>query len=124
MSSIIFTPRLNRAITVAGQAHRFQKRKSSGIPYICHPFAVMVIASQTTSDEDILIACLFHDILEDVPEEFGLEAMAEEFGSEVVEIVQGVTKNDRLGDWWKVSEGYFKTLESASDKTLVVCLAD
>ncbi len=122
---MIFTPRLEKAITVAARAHREQTRKGSDIPYIIHPFSVMAIAGEVTSDEDTLIACLFHDIIEDVPEEYSEARMRQEFGDRVTDIVRGVTKDDTLGDWYAVSKGYLQHLElKASDESVIVSAAD
>ena len=70
---INYTQRLEHAINIATFAHRNQKRKSE-LPYIVHPFSTMLIASNVT-EEDVLIACLFHDIFEDVPEEYSRQQM-------------------------------------------------
>lgn len=94
-----FTPKIERAINTAAYAHRHQTRKGSDVPYIVHPFGVMLIASQATADEDTLIACLLHDILEDVPEEYSKQQMLRDFGESVVAIVEGVTKNSTLPEW-------------------------
>jgi (p)ppGpp synthase/HD superfamily hydrolase len=94
-----FTPRIEQAINKAAYAHRNQMRKGSDLPYITHPFGVMCIASQATADEDTLIACLFHDIFEDVPEEYPRHAMVADFGENVVAIVEDVTKNTSLDSW-------------------------
>ena len=119
------TPRLNKALHVAAWAHRNQTRKGGDIPYIVHPFAVMTIAATATENEDVLIACLFHDIIEDVPEEYSREQMLTEFGERVVKIVDGVTKNDNIAEWQARSEAYLAHLEhDASDESVLVSCAD
>jgi (p)ppGpp synthase/HD superfamily hydrolase len=120
-----FNTRIDRAIKIAGVAHRKQKRKGSDIPYIIHPFAVMTIASEATDDEDTLIACLLHDTIEDVPEEYSKEQMRKDFGGNVVKIVEGVTKDDTLKSWKERSDSYLKHLEEqASDESVMVSCAD
>lgn len=120
-----FTPRLELAIQKATLAHAKQKRKGGNIPYIIHPFSVMCIASETTDDEDILIACLFHDILEDVPEEYPRQTMRAEFGDRVVDIVDGVTKDSSLKEWKARSKAYLDHLEhQASNESVLVSCAD
>jgi (p)ppGpp synthase/HD superfamily hydrolase len=64
---IAFSSRLNHAIRVATRAHEGQFRKGSDTPCIAHPMAVAMITQQYLEDEDLFIAALFHDILEDVP---------------------------------------------------------
>ena len=71
------SPRLIRAINTAAWAHRDHVRKGTDIPYISHIFGVMHLVSEVTDDEDVLIAALFHDILEDVPEELSLIHISE-----------------------------------------------
>ncbi len=119
------TPRLQQAVCIAAMAHRNQTRKGSEIPFIIHPFSVMCIASQVTDDEDVLIACLFHDILEDVPEEYPKENMRREFGDLVVETVEGVTKDESIPDWHDRCRAYLDHLEHrANNGAVVVCAAD
>lgn len=117
--------RLEKAIRVAAKAHRNQKRKGSDIPYIIHPYSVMLIAKEVTDDEDTLIACLFHDIIEDVPDEYSEVHMRQEFGDRAADIVLGVTKDSSLKDWQERSEAYMNHLEhQASDESVVVSASD
>ena len=78
------TPRLMRAIDTAAVSHRDHVRKGSGIPYVAHLYAVMHLVSQATGDEDVLIAALLHDTLEDVPEVYPEARMRAEFGECIV----------------------------------------
>lgn len=125
---INFTPRLDRAIKTASWAHerQGQHRKGTDIPYIIHPFGVMLIASQATDDEDILIACLFHDILEDVDDNiYNRKLMLSEYGERVTNIVNGVTHDVLIHDWRTRSEAYLEHLENfASDESIIVSAAD
>ena len=122
---ITMTPRLSTAINKATWAHRNQTRKGSGLPYILHPYSVMCIAGQATSDEDTLIACLMHDVIEDVPEEYSADQMRADFGDRVLDIVLGVTKNDSLPNWQDRADAYLHHLEhEASDESVIVSCAD
>jgi (p)ppGpp synthase/HD superfamily hydrolase len=98
------TPRLEKAIRTATIAHKEQKRKGSDTPYIIHPYSVMCIAANATQDEDILIACLLHDILEDVSDKYPRKQMVKDFGDRVASIVDGVTKDSSLPDWQSRAE--------------------
>ncbi len=119
------TPRLAKAIRIATITHQEQKRKGSDTPYIIHPYSVMCIAANATQDEDILIACLFHDILEDVPDKYPRERMVKDFGERVAIIVDGVTKDITLPDWQGRADAYLEHLEhKASDESLIVSCAD
>ncbi len=125
---IKFTERLDKAIRIASWAHEqaHEHRKGGDIPYIIHPFGVMLIAGSVTDDEDILIACLLHDVLEDVPSKiYDEEKMQKDFGDKVLNIVKDVTKDRSLSDWYEVSKNYLNHLEfKACDEAIIVSVAD
>ena len=85
--------RVKCAFVVARDAHEGQFR-SSGEPYITHPVAVACIIAEMKLDHEAVIAALLHDVIEDTP--YTEEQLAEEFGASVAEIVQGVSKLDKL----------------------------
>nr|WP_218958709.1 bifunctional GTP diphosphokinase/guanosine-3',5'-bis pyrophosphate 3'-pyrophosphohydrolase [Ursidibacter maritimus] len=85
--------RVKRAFVVARDAHEGQFR-SSGEPYITHPVAVACIIAEMKLDHEAVMAALLHDVIEDTP--YTEEQLAEEFGASVAEIVQGVSKLDKL----------------------------
>lgn len=116
--------RLMRGIAVASRAHDGHYRKGSGVPYISHPMAVMLIAASVTNDEDVLLAALFHDILEDVPENYSRAEMKDEFGPRVVEIVDGVTKDSSLPSWQERADAYLEQLSRGSAESIIVAAAD
>lgn len=125
---INFTERLNKAIIVSATAHDKQKqyRKGTEIPYVIHPYGVMLIAGNATDDEDTLIGCLLHDILEDVKAiHYNADNMRNDFGDKVLRIVQDVSKNDTIRDWHDRSRAYINHLENkACDEAVVVSAAD
>lgn len=116
--------RLMRGIAIASRAHDGHYRKGSGVPYISHPMAVMLIAASVTNDEDVLLAALFHDILEDVPENYSRAEMKDEFGLRVVEIVEGATKNSSLPSWQERADAYLEQLSRGSAESIIVAAAD
>ena len=120
----VASPRLIQAINTAACAHRDHVRKGTDIPYVSHVVGVMHLVSQVTDDEDLLIAALFHDILEDVPEEYSPQRMAEEFGDRVVELVRGVTKDSTLSSWQDRSDAYLAHLCEADDGSVLISAAD
>ena len=85
--------RIRRAFDFAVAAHAGQKRKD-GSPYVTHVIAAATIAAQMGLDDDALIAALLHDVLEDT--EIGYDELAHEFGKDVADIVEGVTKLTRV----------------------------
>lgn len=116
--------RLMRGIATASRAHDGHYRKGSGVPYISHPMAVMLIAASVTNDEDVLLAALFHDILEDVPENYSRAEMEDEFGPRVATIVDGVTKNSSLPSWQERADAYLEQLSRGSAESIIVAAAD
>ena len=85
--------RIQAAFRYADDAHLGQFRKS-GEPYITHPLAVATILAEWHLDAATICAGLMHDVLEDTG--VAKIEMAEQFGIEVTEIVDGVSKLDKL----------------------------
>ena len=84
---------LELAFSVASKAHLGQKRKS-GEDYITHPVAVAGILVDLGMDLATINAALLHDTVEDTG--LTIESIAKDFGKEVSELVDGVTKLDKL----------------------------
>jgi len=84
---------LKQAYQVARDAHEGQMR-TSGEPYITHPVAVARILADMRLDHETLMAALLHDTIEDTP--VTKEELSELFGESVGELVEGVSKLDKL----------------------------
>ncbi|HVQ32471.1 MAG TPA: HD domain-containing protein, partial [Lysobacter sp.] len=84
---------LRKAWSVGAAAHVGQTRKS-GEPYITHPVAVATVLAEERLDVETLIAAILHDTIEDTP--LTRAAIAKEFGETVADLVDGVTKLDKL----------------------------
>ncbi len=84
---------LKHAYSVAHQAHDGQMR-SSGDPYITHPVAVARNLADMHLDHETLMAALLHDVIEDT--DLTKDQLAELFGNTVAELVEGVSKLDKL----------------------------
>lgn len=82
-----------RAFEVAVEAHAGQLRKS-GEAYITHPVAVAEILGELGMNTPTIVAALLHDTVEDTP--YSLVQLRADFGSEVADLVDGVTKLDRV----------------------------
>ena len=82
-------PRIEAAYELAKKAHEGQVR-SSGDQYISHPIAVAVILVGLGMDSDTIIGGLLHDVVEDTS--VTLEDIEKQFGADVAELVDGVTK--------------------------------
>ncbi len=85
--------RLGRAYDIAEACHEGQFRKS-GDPYITHPLAVATILAELGMDTTTVIAALLHDTVEDT--DYSLGDVESEFGVEVANLVDGVTKLDKV----------------------------
>ncbi|WP_131767194.1 RelA/SpoT family protein [Candidatus Protofrankia californiensis] len=81
------------AYEVANRQHAGQMRHS-GDPYITHPLAVTEILAELGVDTTTIVAALLHDTVEDTG--YTLEAAAADFSPEVANLVDGVTKLDKM----------------------------
>ncbi len=117
---------LNKAFKFAIYAHKNQKR-DEGVPYIIHPVAVAKILTDLKLDSATITTGLLHDTIEDTKVTY--ETVKKEFGEEVANLVEGVTKISALED--KASDNSkaenFRKLIIATSKdirVLLVKLAD
>ena len=85
--------RVRQAYQTGARAHEGQKRQS-GEPYITHPVAVAGILAEIGMDAETIIAAILHDTLEDTP--LSRAEIETAFGATVAELVDGVTKLDKL----------------------------
>ncbi len=84
---------VREALEFSQAAHQGQKRQS-GDPYVTHPIAVARILTTLRLDVQAIIAALLHDVVEDT--EVTAEQVAEKFGKPVAELVDGLSKLDRI----------------------------
>ncbi|WP_342271149.1 HD domain-containing protein [Candidatus Tisiphia endosymbiont of Parasteatoda lunata] len=112
-----------KAIKLIKKYHAKQKRKS-GEPFYLHPIAVTKILLQFTFDEDILLAALLHDVVEDTP--MSLSKIEAIFNPTVAALVSGVTKFDQTKEKLKLSkyENILKLLEQEDTRVLMIKIAD
>ena len=87
------TSMIEKAYRTACEAHKDQKRKS-GEPYVIHPLCVAIILADLEMDKETIVAGLLHDIVEDT--DITGEMLREQFGEEVEQLVDGVTKLGKL----------------------------
>lgn len=87
--------KIDEAIIFATNCHEGQFRKLTRIPYILHPLEVSTIISSFTTDEDVIIAGLLHDVIEEC--EVDPKEIKDRFGVRVSSLVQSETE-DKLSD--------------------------
>lgn len=85
--------KLDNAIIYATKQHKGQVRKREGTPYILHPLETAAIAYELTKDEDVVIAAILHDTVEDT--DATIEDIENLFGPRVAELVASETENKR-----------------------------
>ena len=83
--SVKLGPRFQRAFNFAARKHAGQTRKASTIPYIAHLMGVASLVLEFGGDEDLAIAALLHDVVEDCGGAPMLKEIRRRFGSRVAE---------------------------------------
>ena len=124
-----YTTLIQKAIRFSIKTHEVyqkQKRKGKDIPYITHPLIVGMILARAGASEDVIIAGILHDTIEDsVPEKKVTKAMiAERFGDTVAGIVDDVTEQDKDLPWEERKREALEHIEKLQNDSLLVKSAD
>jgi (p)ppGpp synthase/HD superfamily hydrolase len=119
-------PRFLRAFEFAAEKHAGQTRKASTIPYIAHLMGVASLVLEAGGDEDLAIAALLHDVVEDCGGMPILKEVGREFGKRVAKVVDGCTDTDTdpKPPWRERKEKYIQHLKKADADTRLVAAAD
>lgn len=97
---MIFASNLYKAIRFATAAHTGQTRKGKpDVPYITHPLTVALVLARADADEDVVIAGILHDTVEDSNGKVTLEDIKDNFGELVAMLVGHVTEQDKSLPW-------------------------
>jgi (p)ppGpp synthase/HD superfamily hydrolase len=125
-AAIKLGPRFLRAFQFAADKHAGQTRKASTIPYIAHLMGVASLVLEAGGDEDLVIAALLHDVVEDCGGAPMLNEVRRRFGKRVAKVVEGCTDADRYPKppWRERKQGYIRRLRSAGADTRLVSAAD
>ena len=118
--------RFRNAFLFAAGQHAKQARKASTIPYIAHLMGVASIVLEAGGDEDLAIAALLHDVVEDCGGAPMLKEVRRRFGARVAKVVEGCTDADTYPKppWRERKEKYIRHLERADAETRLVSAAD
>lgn len=123
---IKFGPRFQRAFAFAAEKHSGQVRKASTIPYIAHLMGVASLVLEAGGDEDLVIAALLHDVVEDCGGAPMLKEVRRRFGNRVARIVDGCTDAYVIPKppWRERKENYIRRLQKEPAETRLVSAAD
>ncbi len=118
--------RYDAALTLAARAHRSQTRKGSDIPYLVHPVHVSVLLIRYGFPEDVVLAGLLHDVVED--QNVSPQAIETDFGPAVAEMVVALTERkleDEAKRPWEIRKSEaLDQLRAASAGAVAVKAAD
>jgi (p)ppGpp synthase/HD superfamily hydrolase len=119
-------PRFQKALLFAAQKHAGQARKVSTIPYIAHLMAVASLVLEAGGDEDLAIAGLLHDVVEDCGGKKMLQQVRRRFGARVATIVDGCTDTYVIPKpaWRDRKQAYLSRLKNEGSDTRLVSAAD
>jgi (p)ppGpp synthase/HD superfamily hydrolase len=120
--------RFNDAMVFAANAHRCQVRKGlDHIPYVSHLLGVVSLAIEAGADEDLAIAALLHDAVEDQGGLLMLERIRQTFGERVAHVVEGCTDSyeEPKPEWRQRKVDYIRHVRERADAdTCLVSAAD
>jgi len=127
----VLTDLFDRALLYATHVHGGQVRKGSSTPYVAHLMAVSATVLEYGGDEDLAIAALLHDSVEDQGGAGRLEDVRNRFGKRVAKIVAACSDSmantaagEKKPDWHTRKMAYIKHLKTADEDILRVSLAD
>jgi (p)ppGpp synthase/HD superfamily hydrolase len=125
-SAVKLGSRFRRAFLFAADKHSGQTRKASTIPYIAHLMGVASLVLEFGGNEDMAIAALLHDVVEDCGGVAMLKEVRRRFGARVAKIVDGCTDSftDPKPPWRERKETYMRHLKKADAETRIVSAAD
>lgn len=125
----ILSDRFVRAVDYAMVIHATQVRKGTAVPYLAHLLGVASLVLEADGDEDLAIAGLLHDAVEDCGGLPRLEDVRRRFGDRVASVVLGCSdatdaESKKQQDYWERKRVYLNHLRSADRDVLLVSLAD
>ena len=119
--------RFQQALVYAAGLHARQVKKGSGVPYVAHLLGVAALVLEAGGDEDLAIAALLHDAIEDQGHQVDLARIRKRFGARVAHVVEGCTDADTVPKppWRPRKERYIEHIRREADAdALLVSAAD
>ena len=117
---------MQRAFRYAAEKHAGQTRKQTAVPYLSHLIGVASLVLEAGGDEDMAIAALLHDVVEDCGGTPRLREVHKLFGTRVARIVEGCT--DSFGEpkaaWIERKRDYLREVKHADVETRLVSASD
>jgi (p)ppGpp synthase/HD superfamily hydrolase len=131
LNATMLTDRFDRALLYATHVHGGQVRKGTSIPYVAHLLAVAATVLEYGGTEEMAIAALLHDAVEDQGGEPRLSDIRNRFGDRVADIVRSCSDSvvNTFGGQHKEDKRtrktrYIEHLETADQETLLISLSD
>lgn len=123
----MYSYKIEQALRAASMLHKEQTRKGSvPFPYVTHLVGVAFLLRDYTSNEDVIVAGLLHDTLEDT--NYKAEELEEDFGKQVRILVEAVTepknKKGQKLTWKQRKKCYLKQITDGPNDALLVAAAD
>lgn len=120
--TVTFSGKFFEALELAARAHSEQKRKGTDVPYVTHPVAAAMILLKHGIEEELVIAALLHDTIEDT--DLTLDDICKVFGERVAVVVKGCSEQDKSAPWEERKSATLTYLQSAPRDVAVVSCAD
>ncbi len=126
---MIYNEKIQKAIDLAIQTHEVeqkQKRKGKDIAYIAHPLAVGLILARANASEEVVVAGILHDIIEDGLQdpEVAKQNIKDKFGDEVLDLVMSVSEKNKDLSWEERKKNFLQGLKEFSKESLILKSAD
>jgi (p)ppGpp synthase/HD superfamily hydrolase len=117
---------LQKAFAYAAEKHAGQTRKQTAVPYLSHLMAVAALVLEGGGDEDLAIAGLLHDVVEDCGGMPRLREIRKMFGARVAKVVEGCTDSfsDPKLPWLVRKNEYLQRLKHEDADTRLVSASD
>lgn len=129
LKNLVYNLRIKNAIRFSIKTHEVyqkQKRKGKDIAYVTHPLTAGIILAMTGAREDVVIAGILHDTIEDSIMEKKVDGkmISERFGKDVAKIVESVSEDNKTLSWEIRKEKARENIKKFNHDSLLVKSAD